>query len=201
MRGFYSSLLQRNAQLKSLYGGGSMSTLVMMDEDNLATVSQSADEADRQSSGTYTLEDFDGPFFSNKTRARMALLVEKGIAITDEVRCCSSPVIYIKKLRSNFTVCKFLTRSVIRLASHDPPSIFDPGCSQPCTSTSSLVSPMATSCSCLNCWRQDNRRRSTPRSPSHELGLEPRDKNRFHRLCTRRLSERSRVAYASSWPR
>ena len=89
MRGFYSSLLQRNAQLKSLYGGGSMSTLVMMDEDNLATVSQSADEADRQSSGTYTLEDFDGPFFSNKTRARMALLVEKGIAITDEVRCCS----------------------------------------------------------------------------------------------------------------
>ena len=62
-----------------------MSALVLLDEDNLATISNGADEAVEEGSGTYCLEDFDGHLFSNKTRARMALLVEKGISITDEV--------------------------------------------------------------------------------------------------------------------
>lgn len=63
-----------------------MSALVLLDEDNLATISNSADEEVQGGSVTYSLEDFDGPLFSNKTRARMTLLVEKGISITDEVR-------------------------------------------------------------------------------------------------------------------
>ena len=50
MRGFYSSLLQRNAQLKSIYGGGSMSTLVLMDEDNLAASASGVSDSSAHSS-------------------------------------------------------------------------------------------------------------------------------------------------------
>ena len=95
MRGFYSSLLQRNAQLKSIYGGGSMSTLVLMDEDNLAASASgvsdsSAHSSDAKKAQCYTLSDFERPYFTNKTSARMALLVEKGITITDKVSSLNS---------------------------------------------------------------------------------------------------------------
>ena len=34
---------------------------------------------------TYSLGDFEGPFYANKTRARLGLLADRGVAITDGV--------------------------------------------------------------------------------------------------------------------
>lgn len=79
MRAFYSSLLQRTGQLTEIYGGGSLSMLVVMNDNNPA-------EAEAQDGGaSYTLTDFDGPFYSNKTRTRLGLLVDKGVALDDSV--------------------------------------------------------------------------------------------------------------------
>lgn len=87
MRGFYSSLLQRNAQLTDLYGGGSMTSLVLLDETNLQGGAVAATEPSEEEKGDheYTLADFDGPFFSNKTRARLAVLASKGVGLTGAV--------------------------------------------------------------------------------------------------------------------
>jgi len=88
MRGFYSSLLQRNAQLRQSYGGGSTTSLVLLDEDALKDQASPGGEraaAAPASEVVHEVDAFEGPFYSNKTRARLALLREKDIAVTDAI--------------------------------------------------------------------------------------------------------------------
>ena len=104
----------RGGSLVVRHGGGSVTTLVLMNSDNLdrrsagdvaigaasAATTGSATAGGGAESGSncgvvtddgdggrvYALSDFDGPFYANKTRARLAVLAKRGIAITDEVR-------------------------------------------------------------------------------------------------------------------
>jgi hypothetical protein len=110
MRGFYSSLLQRNAQLTSKSGGGSMSTLVLMDDQALKSTKRgqegtaeggeggeekdnnksevaaaAAAAADTTEEAVYTLADFEGAFYANKTRSRLSLLASRGVVLTGQV--------------------------------------------------------------------------------------------------------------------
>ena len=56
--------------------------------DNAAAAPAAAAVSDSGSASgerSYVAADFEGPFYANKTRARVALLLEKGLSITDSV--------------------------------------------------------------------------------------------------------------------
>jgi len=57
------------------------------DDGGASAAAPAAAAASVSSTGerVYVAADFEGPFYANKTRARVALLLEKGLSITDSV--------------------------------------------------------------------------------------------------------------------
>lgn len=75
-RAFYSSLFQRVGYLNLKAGGGSLTMLMLVDRP--ALLGSGGNTA-------YTLEDFKDDVYGGKVRQRIKLMLDRGIAVTDEV--------------------------------------------------------------------------------------------------------------------
>ena len=76
MRAFYSALFQRVGYLNLKAGGGSLSMLLLVDRPALLG---------KGGAKSYTLEDFKEEVYGGKVRQRVQLMLDRGIAVTDEV--------------------------------------------------------------------------------------------------------------------
>jgi len=97
MRAFFSSLLHRVGKFNGDHGGGSLTCVALVHDQDIAGGDLAAlEEGSRYQSAEalqdaasakreYSLEDFSGDAYSNKVRERVSALSEKGISITDAV--------------------------------------------------------------------------------------------------------------------
>ena len=76
MRAFYSSLFQRVGYLNRNAGGGSLSMLLLVDRPALLGSGGGK---------TYTMDDFPEQVYGGKVRQRVQVMLDRGIAVTDEV--------------------------------------------------------------------------------------------------------------------